>query len=511
MPPSPRRLIALAAALCCATAVWLVLAPPMLAGRTSYAIVTGSSMEPHLSAGDLVLLRAHDDYDVGDVVGYRDSGLDRMVLHRIAASEGGRLVLKGDNNNFTDPGRPAMGEVVGREWLSIPVAGRAVEWLRLPPVLGVLAGTITLGLLLGGTATRRRGTRGAPRPPPAGARPSAGGNAAMACVALAGVGLLGCAALAAVTLTRPTSGPVQVAGAYSESGAFAYSGRAARGPVYPSGRVATGDAIFLRQVDAVRFRFGYALDARAPREIAGTGRMSARLSDGSGWTRTIPLQPPRYFTGDDVTLAGILDLGRLQRLVAAFERQTGARGDSYALTIVPRIAADGTLDGRPLATAFGPELEMRLDDTRLRLEETSEADGAPSNALTRTRTGSVTRTGALRMEAAGLGILVTTARLIALLGGLACLVVILALGPPLIRALRGDEHRRIVLRHGHRMIEGRTEDVEPPRSVVALRSMDDLARTAERYERLIVTETVGRRRRYSVEHEGVAYRFETAR
>lgn len=511
MCPRPRRLIAVSAALCCAAAAWLILAPPMLAGRTSYAIITGSSMEPHLNEGDLVLLRSRDEYRVGDVVGYRDPDLGRLVLHRIAGRDGSRLVLKGDSNGFRDPGRPTAAEVVGREWLSIPVAGRAVEWIRTPSVIGLLAGAITLGLLLGAPSARRgRGGRASPSPP-SGTRPGRAGNAALVCVAAASVALLGCMALGAVTLTRPARGPVDVPGAYTQTGGFTYSARAVRGPVYPTGRVETGDAIFLRQVDAARFRFAYGLDSRLQRELTGTARMSARLSDGAGWTRTIPLERTRAFTGDRVALSGILDLGLLRALVTDFEQATGSRGDSYTLTLAPRVAVDGTLDGRELSTVFAPELVLRLDDTRLRLEEATDADGAAVNATSRTRAGSVSRVGSLRLEALGLGVPVRTARLVALIGALVCVVVLIALGPPLLRALRGDEHRRIVLRYGGRLIEGTTDDREPPRSVVAVRTIEDLARTAERYDRLIVTETMGRRRRYSVENDGVAYRFETAR
>ena len=51
---------------------WLLFAPASLGGATRYAVVEGASMEPRLSRGDLVLVRAGSAPRVGDVVLYRD-------------------------------------------------------------------------------------------------------------------------------------------------------------------------------------------------------------------------------------------------------------------------------------------------------------------------------------------------------------------------------------------------------------------------------------------------------
>src|SRR5258705_12620813 len=69
-------------------AAWLMLAPIGFGGSTGYALVVGSSMEPRIQRGDLVLVRQSAGYGVGDVVAYRSAVLGRTVLHRI--------VLRGD-------------------------------------------------------------------------------------------------------------------------------------------------------------------------------------------------------------------------------------------------------------------------------------------------------------------------------------------------------------------------------------------------------------------------------
>src|SRR5690242_10184701 len=162
----PRRLalcLTAAAALACAAAAWFFLAPAQLGGGTSYAVVYGTSMEPHFHRGDLVVLRRRASYRVGQVVGYHSADLHRDVLHRIVAERGGRVTFKGDNNGFLDPERVRTSQLFGREWLRIPGAGAQLERLRSPRVAALVAGLSALLLLGGGGATvRRRRPRSTP-------------------------------------------------------------------------------------------------------------------------------------------------------------------------------------------------------------------------------------------------------------------------------------------------------------------------------------------------------------
>src|SRR5262245_42576463 len=93
------RLVAVGLAVAALVAAWATLAPSQLGGPVSYALVVGSSMEPKLERGDLVVTRPAADYRVGDVVLFHDRDLGRDVLHRIVAVGDGRFVTKGDNND----------------------------------------------------------------------------------------------------------------------------------------------------------------------------------------------------------------------------------------------------------------------------------------------------------------------------------------------------------------------------------------------------------------------------
>ncbi|HXG76861.1 MAG TPA: signal peptidase I [Gaiellaceae bacterium] len=131
---------------------WHAFAPAQLGGATRYAIVQGSSMEPELSHGDLVLVRPGRDLRVGDIVLYRDPGLGASVLHRVVAEREGRLELKGDANGFIDDARPRPDEVAGTLWLTIPRIGVALLWLREPFHAALLVFALAFASLAGGSA-----------------------------------------------------------------------------------------------------------------------------------------------------------------------------------------------------------------------------------------------------------------------------------------------------------------------------------------------------------------------
>lgn len=135
-----RALLLLAGAGALALA-WLTAGPSQLGGPVSYAIVSGSSMEPNLHRGDLVVVRAARAYDAGDVVAYRtDNGA--TVLHRVIGRAGAGYLVQGDNNSWVDPYQPTEDNIVGRLRWRIPTVGRLLDWLREP-----LPFSVTVGLL----------------------------------------------------------------------------------------------------------------------------------------------------------------------------------------------------------------------------------------------------------------------------------------------------------------------------------------------------------------------------
>lgn len=106
------------------------------------AVVLSGSMEPALSAGDLLIVAGREAYEVGDVVVFQDGSM--AVTHRIIAVGEDEVITRGDaNNTEDDPISPSQikGEVV----LAIPLVGYVVRAIKTP--LGTLA-ILALAILL---------------------------------------------------------------------------------------------------------------------------------------------------------------------------------------------------------------------------------------------------------------------------------------------------------------------------------------------------------------------------
>ena len=130
-------------------AFWLVAGPAQLGGPAHYVIVDGPSMEPAYHEGDLVIARAKESYEVGDVVAYQpEIGQRFPVIHRIIEIAGdGQYITKGDNRDEADGWLAADSNIFGAEWLRIPYGGRVLLYLRQPtPWLAAAAGLSALGL-----------------------------------------------------------------------------------------------------------------------------------------------------------------------------------------------------------------------------------------------------------------------------------------------------------------------------------------------------------------------------
>ncbi len=129
---------------------WSFLAPTLLLGRTTYAMVAGTSMEPLLHTGDLAIARASSSYGVGDLIVFRvDAGTQRgLVIHRILsgdATSGWRT--QGDNRREPDPWVVPTSAIAGRYWFDVSAFGGYLAWANQHWVLfaGVCAGVALLG------------------------------------------------------------------------------------------------------------------------------------------------------------------------------------------------------------------------------------------------------------------------------------------------------------------------------------------------------------------------------
>jgi signal peptidase len=136
--------------------VWfLTLGPTAFGGPAAYVEVSGHSMDGTYKTGDLILTRAQDTYDKGDIVTYKVNG-NQQVIHRIIGGDGVKgYTLQGDNNPDPDPWHPTDAEVVGKSWHRFEGKAWLLHLPQRPWFIGMTAGLLTL-LVLGLDSKPRR-------------------------------------------------------------------------------------------------------------------------------------------------------------------------------------------------------------------------------------------------------------------------------------------------------------------------------------------------------------------
>lgn len=111
---------------------------PSVFGYSPLVVMSGS-MEPEFYRGDLIIIKAEDSYEAGDIVTYLTtsvSGEVTTVTHRIINSYVQNGVqyfeLQGDNNTSPDANPVRSSQVVGRVVGIVPEVGTFLQWLQTP-------------------------------------------------------------------------------------------------------------------------------------------------------------------------------------------------------------------------------------------------------------------------------------------------------------------------------------------------------------------------------------------
>lgn len=106
--------------------LWQTLLPPY---PVRLFVIGSDSMFPALKKGDVILTKAVDQYQIGDMVAYQISNTSTIVTHRVVAIQQNKSIYqtKGDNNQIKDPFAVSQSQVVGKVILTVPKVG----WLTL--------------------------------------------------------------------------------------------------------------------------------------------------------------------------------------------------------------------------------------------------------------------------------------------------------------------------------------------------------------------------------------------
>lgn len=479
--------------------------PASLGGPASYVIVSGTSMEPTLYTGDLVITRRQDSYEVGDIVAFRVDG--GIVIHRIVGgtAESG-YVLRGDNRDSNDWWRPTPREIAGRMWLHLPGLGRWVQRLREPASFAALVAVLGL-ISLPGLGKARRWRRRRMKVRRAGWIASSTLGSLVAAAALAASLALLFGALAVYALRQPLQRTEQVERLrYEHAATFSYTLEVAPSTLYPEGVIrpvtpavasqrptetATGEetetqgqrmpgaAVFTREPRRLLLDIRYELNAPAPASVAGEYRVDLEIRAGDdGWSKVVPLVEPAPFGGTQLALSVPVDLERVRALIAVVEDETGFEPGSYQLTVIPEIRLRGRVGDLPVDEVYAPPFRLSWFRSYLVL------DGELSRSEARTMTEPIARPA--RLGLLGLDVPVGTARVVTIAGLVASLLGLVAAGGLLVARLRRDEAARIRLRYGSMIVAVRDVELPPARMRVQVASMSDLARMARQEGRQVL-------------------------
>lgn len=115
-------------------------AVPMPFGFGASVVLSGS-MEPVLSVGDLLIVRAQESYEKDDIVVYQSGRMP--IVHRIMELDGETVTTRGDANNANDEPFPITaikGEVIA----VIPLVGHVIWALKSPVAIVIMLATAVL-------------------------------------------------------------------------------------------------------------------------------------------------------------------------------------------------------------------------------------------------------------------------------------------------------------------------------------------------------------------------------
>lgn len=101
---------------------------PMPFGYGS-AVVMSGSMEPAIMTDELILVKAQERYEIGDVIVFQNGNM--LVVHRIVDMDTDTVTTRGDANN-TDDAPIEKSQIKGRVFAHIPLVGAVVRLIKTP-------------------------------------------------------------------------------------------------------------------------------------------------------------------------------------------------------------------------------------------------------------------------------------------------------------------------------------------------------------------------------------------
>jgi hypothetical protein len=192
---------------------------------------------------------------------------------------------------------------------------------------------------------------------------------------------------------------------------------------------------------------------------------------------------------------------RLVDLTNQVQTATGVTA-GYTLTITPHVRVAGANGGVPIRTAFSPPYQLTFDANQITPLSTSPV--APTQAGAAKT--SVVR--AFRTGLAGVGVKISTLRLVGAIGLTAAIALLLGYFFGMGGGL--EPANTVPYRIRRLLISVDKIEWDPEAPVVDMPSLEELASVAERYERAVLHTVSQAEEIFGVAEDGVLYRFKVA-
>ncbi|MHC1740765.1 MAG: signal peptidase I [Anaerolineaceae bacterium] len=354
--------------------IWILFAPIQVGGQSYYVIINGNSMEPLFHKGDLVILRASDEYQVGDIVAYKYPGLGN-VFHRIINIDSGIFQMKGDNNSWVDAYTPNNGEIVAKYWFSIKKIGNYIGIIKSPWIIALITGIfcVIMGLSMVTQSNEKKNKQKRGILTKLSYKIADWRNGYWWTVYTIGVLAI---ILGIFAYTRPILRTVKEMIPYNQKGDFSYNGNVGQS-VYDTRDVQTGDPIFTTLGCDLNFLFDYSLTSNELFTGGGTYEITALLQANNGWKRSFVLTPENQFSGNSFHSESKMNICNLQTIIKNTQIITQVENLQYSLIITPTVKVSGLLAGIGLEDSFTPQLSFNVDPLQVYLPTNYDTEHDP--------------------------------------------------------------------------------------------------------------------------------------
>jgi len=282
--------------------------------------------------------------------------------------------------------------------------------------------------------------------------------------------------------------------------------------IYDTDEIQTGEPVFLNMTCDVQLFYSYKLDSayfhvdEASQNI-GSYRVTAQVSDTNGWNRTVGLSPLTEFSGSSFTAGMNMDLCHIRDLITEMEEKTDTKNSWYDLTIYPEVYIVGSIFGRPIEDSFTPKIAFEIDENLMRLPRGLDEVGL--EALTPTESGVISgaRLAFNILNIFGLKVPIMAARWISSIAFGLAIIGVVVFGLPIFKEWRSGAASRIRVQYNPVLVDVEPGNLSTNGQVIIVGSFDDLAKLADRYGAMILSETNGSSTKYCVQDGDVIYEY----